>query len=198
MNNQIVAHNDLKIRIEQVFFTSAESNALLESFISKLPWESMTIKMFGRDTKIPRLQCWIGDEGCEYRYSGKQLNRQIWNQDLTMIRKKIFKELKIDFNSVLANYYRDGKDSMGWHSDDEKELGPNPTIASISFGSERDLVFRNKISKKTLTIPQTNGCLILIDGETQKNWQHSIKKTQKIIGPRINLTFRNIIHKNNF
>ncbi|MDB2628779.1 alpha-ketoglutarate-dependent dioxygenase AlkB [Gammaproteobacteria bacterium] len=198
MNNQIVAHNDLKIRIEQVFFTSAESNALLESFISKLPWESMTIKMFGRDTKIPRLQCWIGDEGCEYRYSGKQLNRQIWNQDLTMIRKKIFKELKIDFNSVLANYYRDGKDSMGWHSDDEKELGPNPTIASISFGSKRDLVFRNKISKKTLTIPQTNGCLILIDGETQKNWQHSIKKTQKIIGPRINLTFRNIIHKNNF
>ena len=198
MNNQIVAHNDLKIRIEEVFFTSAESNALLESFISTLPWESMTIKMFGRDTKIPRLQCWIGDEGCEYRYSGKQLNRQIWNQDLTMIRKKIFKELKIDFNSVLANYYRDGKDSMGWHSDDEKELGPYPTIASISFGSERDLVFRNKISKKTLTIPQTNGCLILIDGETQKNWQHSIKKTQKIIGPRINLTFRNIIHKNNF
>ena len=198
MNNQIVAHNDLKIRIEEVFFTSAESNALLESFISKLPWESMTIKMFGRDTKIPRLQCWIGDEGCEYRYSGKQLNRQIWNQDLTMIRKKIFKELKIDFNSVLANYYRDGKDSMGWHSDDEKELGPNPTIASISFGSERDLVFRSKISKKTLAIPQTNGCLILIDGETQKNWQHSIKKTQKVIGPRINLTFRNIIHKNNF
>lgn len=198
MNNQIVAHNDLKIRIEEVFFTSAESNALLESFISKLPWESMTIKMFGRDTKIPRLQCWIGDEGCEYRYSGKQLNRQIWNQDLRMIRKKIYKELKIDFNSVLANYYRDGKDSMGWHSDDEKELGPNPTIASISFGSERDLVFRNKISKKTLAIPQTNGCLILIDGETQKNWQHSIKKTQKVIGPRINLTFRNIIHKNNF
>ena len=193
MNNQIVAHNDLKIRIEEVFFTSAESNALLESFISKLPWESMTIKMFGRDTKIPRLQCWIGDEGCEYRYSGKQLNRQIWNQDLTMIRKKIFKELKIDFNSVLANYYRDGKDSMGWHSDDEKELGPDPTIASISFGSERDLVFRNRINKEILSIPQTNGCLILIDGKTQKNWQHSIKKTQKIIGPRINLTFRNII-----
>jgi alkylated DNA repair dioxygenase AlkB len=154
--------------------------------------------MFGKDTKIPRLQCWIGDEGCEYRYSGKQLNRQIWSQDLIMIRKKIYKELKIDFNSVLANYYRDGKDSMGWHSDNEKELGPNPTIASISFGGERDLVFRNKISKETLAIPQTNGCLILIDGETQRNWQHSIKKTQKVIGPRINLTFRNIINKNNF
>ena len=110
-----------------------------------------------------------------------------------MIREKISRELKIDFNSVLVNYYRDGKDSMGWHSDDEKELGPDPTIVSISLGSERDLVFRNKINKETLSIPQTNGCLILIDGKTQKNWQHSIKKTQKIIGPRINLTFRNII-----
>ena len=108
------------------------------------------------------------------------------------------KKFKIDFNSVLVNYYRDGKDSMGWHSDDEKELGPNPTIASISFGSERDLVFRNKISKETRSIAQAHGCLILIDGKTQKNWQHSIKKTQKAIGPRINLTFRNIIDKNNF
>jgi len=114
-----------------------------------------------------------------------------------MIREKISRELKIDFNSVLVNYYRDGKDSMGWHSDDEKELGPVPTIASISLGSERDLVFRNKINKETLSVSQTNGCLILIDGKTQKNWQHSIKKTQKIIGPRINLTFRNIINKNN-
>ena len=198
MKNEIVAHNDLKIRIEEDFFNSVDSNKLLKKLISKLPWESMIIKMFGKDTKIPRLQCWIGDEGCEYRYSGKQLNRQIWSQDLIMIRKKIYKELKIDFNSVLANYYRDGKDSMGWHSDDEKELGPDPTIASISFGSERDLVFRNKITKETIAIPQTNGCLILIDGETQKNWQHSIKKTQKVMGPRINLTFRNIISKNNF
>ena len=198
MKNEIVAHNDLKIRIEEDFFNSVDSKKLLKKFISKLPWESMIIKMFGKDTKIPRLQCWIGDEGCEYRYSGKQLNRQIWSQDLIKIRKKIYEELKIDFNSVLANYYRDGKDSMGWHSDDEKELGPNPTIASISFGSERDLVFRNKITKETLAIPQTNGSLILIDGETQKNWQHSIKKTQKLIGPRINLTFRNIIIKDNF
>jgi len=198
MKNEIVAHNGLKIRIEEDFFNSVDSKKLMKKFISKLPWESMIIKIFGKDTKIPRLQCWIGDEGCEYRYSGKQLNRQIWSQDLIMIRKKIYEELNIDFNSVLANYYRDGKDSMGWHSDDEKELGPNPTIASISFGSERDLVFRNKISKETLAIPQTNGSLILIDGETQKNWQHSIKKTQKLIGPRINLTFRNIIIKDNF
>jgi alkylated DNA repair dioxygenase AlkB len=198
MKNEIVAHNDLKIRIEDNFFNQIDSDELLTKLISKLPWESMVIKMFGRDTTIPRLQCWIGDEGCNYKYSGKKLNRQNWTKDLTMIREKIYKEFKIDFNSVLVNYYRDGKDSMGWHSDDEKELGHNPTIASISFGSERDLVFKNKINKETLSIAQVHGCLILIDGKTQKNWQHSIKKTRKVIGPRINLTFRNIIDKNNF
>ena len=198
MMNEIVAHNNLKVRIEENFFNATDSDKLLTRLISKLSWESMVIKMFGRNTKIPRLQCWIGDEGCNYKYSGKKLNRQSWTKDLTMIRKKIYEEFKIDFNSVLVNYYRDGKDSMGWHSDDEKELGLNPTIASISFGSERDLVFKNKISKETLSIPQTHGCLILIDGKTQKNWQHSIKKTRKVIGPRINLTFRNIIDKNNF
>jgi alkylated DNA repair dioxygenase AlkB len=198
MKNEIVAYNDLKIRIEENFFNPIDSDEFLTKLISKLSWESMVIKMFGKDTTIPRLQCWIGDEGCDYKYSGKKLNRQNWTKDLTMIRKKIHKELKMDFNSVLINYYRDGKDSMGWHSDDEKELGPSPSIASISFGSERDLVFRNKINKETLSIPQAHGCLILIDGKTQKNWQHSIKKTRKVIGPRINLTFRNIIEKNNF
>ena len=198
MKNEIVAHNDLKVRIEKNFFNATDSDKLLTKLISDLPWESMIIKMFGRNMTIPRLQCWIGDEGCDYKYSGKKLNRRSWTKDLTMIREKIYEEFKIDFNSVLVNYYRDGKDSMGWHSDDEKELGPNPTIASISFGSERDLVFRNKISKETRSIAQAHGCLILIDGRTQKNWQHSIKKTQKVIGPRINLTFRNIIDKNNF
>ena len=136
MNNEIVAHNDLKIRVEENFFDSNESNEFLNRLIENLPWESMMIKMFGKNLKIPRLQCWIGDEGCDYKYSGKMLNRQNWNKELMIIREKIFQETKIDFNSVLANYYRDGKDSMGWHSDDEKELGPNPTIASISFSKD--------------------------------------------------------------
>ena len=198
MKNEIVAHNDLKVRIEKNFFNQVDSNELLKKIISDLPWESMAIKMFGKDITIPRLQCWVGDKGCDYKYSGKKLNRQDWTTDLIMIREKIYKELNIDFNSVLVNYYRDGKDSMGWHSDNERELGPNPTIASISLGSERDLVFRNKINKEVLPIPQTHGCLILIDGKTQKNWQHAIKKTRKVIGPRINMTFRNIIDKNYF
>ena len=198
MQNEIVAHNHLKIRVHEEFFTSIESKKLAVNFIDTLPWESMKIKIFGKDVVIPRLQCWIGDEDCNYKYSGKTLNRQEWSNELTMIREKILQEAEQDFNSVLVNYYRDGRDSMGWHSDDEKELGPNQNIASISFGSERDLVFRNKITKETINVPQLSGALYLIDGKTQECWEHSVKKTKKIISPRINLTFRNIIFRNNF
>ena len=196
MQNEIVAHNDLKIRVQEGFFNPIESNELLQSLIENLPWESMKIRMFGREVVIPRLQCWIGDDGCEYSYSGKHLHRQPWTSELLMIKDQILESTNLNFNSVLVNYYRDGQDSMGWHADDEKELGENPTIAALSFGGERDLVFKNILSKETLAVPQLNGALIIIEGQTQQYWQHSIKKTKKFISPRINLTFRNIILQN--
>lgn len=196
MQNEIVAHNDLKIRVQEGFFSSVEANDLLINCIAGLPWESMKIKMFGKEVLIPRLQCWVGDEGCEYSYSGKKLNRQPWTPELLMIKEKISQHANLNFNSVLVNFYRDGQDSMGWHADDEPELGKNPTIAALSFGGERDLVFRNILSKETLSIPQPHGALIIIDGQTQQYWQHAIKKTKKVISPRINLTFRNIMFEN--
>jgi len=196
MQNEIVAHNDLKIRVQEGFFSSVEANDLLINCIAGLPWESMKIKMFGKEVVIPRLQCWVGDEGCEYSYSGKKLNRQPWTPELLMIKEKISQHANLNFNSVLVNFYRDGQDSMGWHADDEPELGKNPTIAALSFGGERDLVFRNILSKETLSIPQPHGALIIIDGQTQQYWQHAIKKTKKVISPRINLTFRNIMFEN--
>jgi len=196
MQNEIVAHNDLKIRVQEGFFSSVEANDLLINCIAGLPWESMKIKMFGKEVLIPRLQCWVGDEGCEYSYSGKKLNRQPWTPELLMIKEKISQHANLNFNSVLVNFYRDGQDSMGWHADDEPELGKNPTIAALSFGGERDLVFRNILSKETLSIPQLHGALIIIDGQTQQYWQHAIKKTKKVISPRINLTFRNIMFEN--
>ena len=148
MNNEIVAHNDLKIRVEDNFFNSNESDEFLNKLIKNLSWESMMIKMFGKDLKIPRLQCWIGDEGCDYKYSGKKLNRHDWNKELAFIRNKILKELKIDFNSVLANYYRDGKDSMGWHSDNEKQLGNEINVAMLSLGVSRIFKVKHLPSKK--------------------------------------------------
>ena len=138
------------------------------------------------------------DENVVGYYYSNQLAEKQPLDSLKPLLKIINEKFNIDFNGILINKYKNGEEYISTHSDDEKELGPNPTIASISLGSERDLVFRNKINKEVLPIPQTHGCLILIDGKTQKNWQHAIKKTRKVIGPRINLTFRNIIDKNYF
>ena len=128
-----------------------------------------------------------------YRYSGKKLNRHDWNATLLEIKLNIEHVTSHKFNSVLANLYRDENDSMGLHADDEKELGMNPIIASLSLGESRDIYFKHKNIKTSLNIPQTSGQLILMHGHTQKYWKHEIKKTKKPKKPRINLTFRNII-----
>ena len=196
MKQEIINHQNLNIILDEFFLNQSDANNLYDRCLNDISWQSSAIIMFGKKIDVPRLECWYGDLGCEYTYSGKSLKRFEFPNFLLNLRMLIEKKVNSNFNSVLANLYRDGQDSMGLHADDEKELGPNPTIASISFGSERNLYFRNKISKEIISIPQTHGCLVMIDGETQKNWQHSIKKTQKIIGPRINLTFRNIIVSN--
>jgi len=135
----------------------------------------------------------VVDQDVEYRYSGKKLYRHNWNKTLLEIKQTIEHITSHKFNSVLANLYRDGNDSMGLHADDEKELGINPVIASLSLGESRDIHFKHKNIKTSLNIPQTSGQLILMHGQTQKYWKHEIKKTKKPKKPRINLTFRNII-----
>ena len=142
---------------------------------------------------IPRLQCWIGDPGCEYAYSGKSLQRYDFFEPLIEIRSLIQNQLGIYFNSVLANLYRNGNDSMGFHADDEPELGNNPVIASLSLGEERPLIFQNKDKAETKTFDQPHGSLMLMKGATQSTWKHGIRKSKKISEPRINFTFRNII-----
>ena len=193
MQNEIVAHNDLKIRVQEGFFTPVESTKLLENFIVALPWESMKIKMFGRDVVIPRLQCWIGDEGCDYSYSGKKLHRQDWTKELLMIKEKISQQAGLEFNSVLVNYYRDGQDSMGWHADDEKELGINPTIASVSLGETRRFDIKHKQNPELhYKFELTSGSLLIMRGALQHHWVHQIPAQKKVKEPRINLTFRTI------
>ena len=133
------------------------------------------------------------DDGIEYTYSRKKLQRHDWNKTLIEIKQEIESITSIKFNSVLANLYRNGNDSMGLHSDNEKELGINPVIASLSLGESRDIHFKHKNIKTSINIPQTSGQLIVMYGQTQKYWKHEIKKTKKFKKPRINLTFRNII-----
>ena len=189
----ITGYENLEIDIYQDISLDQKKNLWFKSCLNDLNWEKGFIKIFGKTHQIPRLQSWYADNGIEYTYSGKKLKRHNWNETLIEIKGEIEKITSFKFNSVLANLYRDGNDSMGLHADDEKELGINPVIASLSLGESRDLYFKHKNIKKSLNIPQKNGQLIVMHGETQKYWKHEIKKTKKLKKPRINLTFRNII-----
>jgi alkylated DNA repair dioxygenase AlkB len=144
---------------------------------------------------MPRLTAWYGDPGSVYTYSNIEMQPEPWSNLLKSMKDTISEFCKVEFNSVLLNLYRDGDDSMGWHSDDEKELGLKPVIASLSFGGERVFRFRHK-SKKDLkySVNLCHGSLLIMKGETQEFWQHSLPKTKKKVPSRINLTFRRIFN----
>ena len=137
--------------------------------------------------------CWYGDPDAGYRYSGIDHQPRPWTPELQAIRARVEKQCQCIFNSVLANLYRDGKDSMGCHADDEKELGRNPVIASLSLGDERLFKLHHKNSKATLDIILGHGDLLVMAGTLQHHWQHSVPKTKKFKTGRINLTFRRIL-----
>ena len=189
----ITGYEDLEIDLYQDKRLEEKKDLWFKSCLHDLNWETGFIKIFGKTHQIPRLQAWYADNEIEYTYSGKKLQRHNWNNLLLEIKEKIENITSFKFNSVLANLYRDGNDSMGLHSDDEKELGKNPVIASLSLGETREIYFKHKNKKLNLVIPQASGQLILMHGKTQEYWKHEIKKTKKIKKPRINLTFRNII-----
>ena len=193
MKEVTINYKGLEIISYEKFINTSDADRIFSSALNEIPWESSTIKMYGKEVSIPRLQCWIGDPGCEYAYSGKSLQRYDFFEPLIEIRSLIQNQLGIYFNSVLANLYRDGNDSMGFHADDEPELGNNPVIASLSLGAERPLVFQNKDKTETKTFDQPHGSLLLMQGAAQSAWKHGIRKSKKISEPRINFTFRNII-----
>lgn len=173
------------------FLLKEEADHLYKRLLLDLDWQQYPIQMFGKTMLQPRLIAWYGDQGTEYTYSQTNLVAEGWNQNLKNIQEKLAHQLQLNFNSVLANLYRDGQDSMGWHSDNEKELGAKPTIASISLGTPRTLQFRRKDNPKVKTsILLESGSLLLMQGNTQEEWQHQIAKTKKVKTPRINLTFR--------
>ena len=189
----ITGYEDLEIDLYQDKRLEERKDLWFESCLHDLNWETGFIKIFGKTHQIPRLQAWYADNEIEYTYSRKKLQRHNWNNLLLEIKEKIENITSFKFNSVLANLYRDGNDSMGLHSDDEKELGQKPVIASLSLGESREIYFKHKNKKLNLIIPQASGQLIVMHGKTQEYWKHEIKKTKKIKKPRINLTFRNII-----
>ncbi len=162
-----------------------------QSLKNSIPWQQDKIKVFGKIYNQPRLTALFADNLNSYSYSGLTMHPHPFTGDLIHIKKLVEKTVDIKFTTCLLNYYRDGKDSNGWHSDDEKELGMNPMIASVSFGAERFFHLRNKADKtQKHKILLENGSLLLMKGETQHFWQHQVPKTSKPIGGRINLTFR--------
>ncbi len=173
------------------FFSTQESDRLFSDLYSSVKWKQDIIHFFGKKIPLPRLTGWYGDEGKSYIYSGIEQHPEPWTPALTLIKSKAEEISEVTFNSVLLNLYRDGKDSVSWHSDDESELGENPIIASISFGATRRFSLKHKISKDyKIDLDLPNGSLLLMKGETQHFWQHQIPKTSKSVPPRINLTFR--------
>ena len=144
-------------------------------------------------TPIPRLSAWYGDPGASYTYSGIAMSPIPWTPLLLQIRNRLIEATQSNFNSLLANLYRDGQDSVGWHADDEIELGDSPTIASLSFGESRKFKMKQKQNKEEkFSLDLNDGDLLIMKGDTQKNWLHEIPSSAKKMGPRINLTFRKI------
>ena len=189
----ITGYPDLAISIFEVSNDIIKIDRWFNECLKDVNWVEGTIKIFGKEHNIPRLQAWYANKDINYKYSGKALLRNNWNSILNEIKDDIELATSQKFNSVLGNLYRDGSDSMGLHADDEKELGESPVIASFSLGEERDIYFKHKNKNISFSIPQESGKLIVMSGSTQKYWKHGIKKTKKIKKPRINLTFRNII-----
>jgi alkylated DNA repair dioxygenase AlkB len=172
------------------FFSKSESDILLKGLRNNIVWKQESMNMYGKKIDFPRLTAWYGNNDKPYSFSGITLQPLPWTSEILTIKNKIEPIAKTVFNSVLLNLYRDGNDSISWHTDAEKELGINPIIASVNFGATRKFQLRHIKTKEKLEIELTHGSLLIMQGELQHFWQHQVPKTSKPVGERINLTFR--------
>ncbi len=171
------------------FLSETEADQLFAKLVVDAAWRQER-SIWGH--MAPRLTAYYADPSVDYRYSGVTHEGVGWPENLTWVKDRIEKQVEESFNSVLLNLYRDGDDSMGFHADDEKELGENPTVPSLSLGATRSFVLRHKKSKQKLTYQLTHGSLLVMAGSLQHFWKHAIPKTKAKVGQRINLTFRKV------
>src|SRR5262245_43200170 len=172
------------------FFPKDQADALFEALRQNIAWKQEQGR-FGRS--FPRLTALYADAGVTYTYSGVTYPSLVWSPELDAIRRRVVEAAGAPFNSVLLNYYRGGQDSSGFHADDERELGVNPIVPSVSLGSERRFVLRHKKSKERIEYVLRHGSLLVMGGTLQHHWHHAIPKTAAEVGERINLTFRNLL-----
>lgn len=173
------------------FLQPDEADLFFAKLRTTLPWQQERINLFGKSVLQPRLQTWHGD--ATYTYSGLTMSPHPWTPELVSLKKRCETIADVTFNSVLANLYRDGQDSMGWHQDNEPELGRNPVIASLNLGDSRRFILRNLHCKTQIEYQLSHGSLLIMAGETQHHWRHGVPKTSKPKGERINLTFRQVL-----
>jgi alkylated DNA repair dioxygenase AlkB len=186
---------DGELLIARRFILPEKANAYFQLLLQNIEWKQEEIVVFGKKHLEPRLTAWYANQGTHYAYSNKTLQPKDWSVELIELKTQIEEILpgKL-FNSVLLNLYRDGKDKMGWHSDNEKELGPNPCIASLSFGATRFFDLKHKIDKtKRFRFELSSGMLLVMSGSLQDYWLHQVPPQKKVIEPRINLTFRRVV-----
>ena len=182
---------DAEVEYRRGFFGPDEAVVLFDALRAEIRWERHRVRIRGREVDCPRLSGWEGDAA--YSYSGLTLLPAPWTPRVAAVRRRLEAATGAAFNSVLANLYRDGADRLGWHADDEPELGPAPVIASASFGAPRRFLLRPKRGGgASVPIVLEPGSLLVMRGPTQRHWLHSIPPTRRPVGPRINLTFRRI------
>lgn len=172
-------------------FNEAESNFYMQKFITEMPWQQKSVLMYGKEVFTPRLTVWYGDPDADYSISGNKSRPLLWTKELLDIKSRIEPLAGVSFNSVLLNYYRDGNDSVSWHSDNDGIPGRNRIVGSVSFGQARNFDIRNKQDhaiKYSVTLE--NGSYLLMKEGFQEDWQHRIAKSTKALKPRVNLTFR--------
>jgi alkylated DNA repair dioxygenase AlkB len=196
-NSEVILLADGEVRYFPSIFDDRDADSLRDELLQTIAWRQDSIKLFGRSIKQPRLTAWMGDPGAVYRYSGLLMEPIPWCDAVLTIRRRVADMTGLDFNSVLLNFYRNGLDSMGWHRDNEKELGDNPVIASVSFGAPRVFLLRRYRSKSDQNqVVLGHGSLLMMSGPLQYHWEHCLPKVTKrqalAVGPRVNLTFRQV------
>lgn len=176
-----------------LFLSATEADRFFENLLETIAWQSDEVIVFGKRHITQRKVAWYGDEAYAYTYSGTTRKALPWTPELLELKRKVEERTGTVYNSCLLNRYHSGEEGMGWHSDDEKMLQPNGSIASVSLGAERKFAFKHKRTGETVSLLLDNGSLLEMKNETQAHWLHSLPKTKKVKRERINLTFRKIV-----
>lgn len=189
----IILDNDGLVNYYGKILAYQEANQYLDLLMQNILWKNDEVILFGKHIVTKRKTAWYGDSDYLYTYSNITKQALPWTKELSGLKQMVEEFAGVKFNSCLLNLYHNGNEAMGWHSDDEKSLGKDNTIASLSFGAERKFLFKHKQTKQIISLVLEHGSLLIMKDATQRNWLHSLPKSKNIVQPRINLTFRSIV-----